>query len=183
MVKNLFAMQETQVQLGWEDPLEEEMATHSTILAWRIPWTEKPGGLQSMGSRRVRHERVTTLYFLSHTDASYLPPSNYFTCKWLRTTRIYQLIIPLSIHAFTFDLNSYFPHARHGARCSESTDGKHSGLRPRTTPRGEMCGQELVCERSLCGDTGVPRVGLATWAEGRGAFSKKRTLVLPLVAL
>ena len=48
---------ETQVQsLGWKDPLEEEMATHSSILAWRIPWTEEPGGLQSMGSQRVRHD-------------------------------------------------------------------------------------------------------------------------------
>ena len=50
MVKNLPAMQETQVQsLGGEDPLEKEMATHSNILAWRFPWTEEPGGLQSMG--------------------------------------------------------------------------------------------------------------------------------------
>ena len=48
-VKNLPAMQETQVRfLGWEDPLEKEMATHSSTLAWRIPWTEEPGGLQSM---------------------------------------------------------------------------------------------------------------------------------------
>ena len=55
-VKNLPAMQETQVQsLGWEELLEEGMATHSSILAWRIPWTEKPGGLQSMGSQRIRH--------------------------------------------------------------------------------------------------------------------------------
>ena len=54
MVKNLPAMWETQVQsLGQEDPLEEEMATHFSILAWRIPWTEEPGGLQSMGSQRV----------------------------------------------------------------------------------------------------------------------------------
>ena len=49
-VKNLPAMQETRVQfLGWEDSLEKEMATHSSILAWEIPWTEEPGGLQSMG--------------------------------------------------------------------------------------------------------------------------------------
>ena len=41
--------------MGWEDPLEEEMAAHSSILAWRIPWTEEPGGLQSMGSQRVEH--------------------------------------------------------------------------------------------------------------------------------
>ena len=56
MVKNLPAMQETQVQLlGGEDPLEEEMATHCSILAWRIPRTEELGGLQSMGSQRVGH--------------------------------------------------------------------------------------------------------------------------------
>ena len=56
-VKNLPAMQETWVQsLGWEDPLEKEMATHSNILAWRIPWTEEPGGLQSKGLQRVRHD-------------------------------------------------------------------------------------------------------------------------------
>ena len=54
MVKNLPAMQETQVQsLGWEDTLEKRMATHSSILAWRIPRTEEPGGLQSVGLRRV----------------------------------------------------------------------------------------------------------------------------------
>ena len=56
-VKNLPAMQDTQVQsLGWEDPLEEGTATHSNILAWRISWTEKPGGLQSIGLKRVGHE-------------------------------------------------------------------------------------------------------------------------------
>ena len=58
-VKNLPAMQETQVQtLAWEDPLEKEMATHSSILAWKIPRTEEPGGLQSMGLQRVGHDRV-----------------------------------------------------------------------------------------------------------------------------
>ena len=52
MVENLPAMLETQVpSLGWEDPLEKGMATHSSIFAWRIPWTEEPGGLQSMGRR------------------------------------------------------------------------------------------------------------------------------------
>ena len=48
--------EETQIKsLGWEDPLEEEMATHTSILAWKIPWTEDPGGLQSMASQRVGH--------------------------------------------------------------------------------------------------------------------------------
>ena len=56
-IKNLLVMQETQVQsLGRDDPLEEEMATHSSILAWEIPWTEEPGGLQSMGMQRVGHD-------------------------------------------------------------------------------------------------------------------------------
>ena len=60
VVKNPSAMQEAQEMrvssLGWEDPLEEEMATHSSILAWRIPWTQAPGGLQSMGLQRVGHD-------------------------------------------------------------------------------------------------------------------------------
>ena len=56
MVKNLPAMQETLVQsLDWEDPLEKEMATHSSILAWKTPWTEEPGGLQSIASQRITH--------------------------------------------------------------------------------------------------------------------------------
>ena len=59
-------MQETQVQsLHWEDPLKESMATHFRILAWRIPWTEEPGGLQSQGSQRVRHDWSN----LAHTHA------------------------------------------------------------------------------------------------------------------
>ena len=57
MVKRLPATWETEVpSLGREDPLEEEMATHPSILAWRIPWKEEPSGLQSMGSQRVRHD-------------------------------------------------------------------------------------------------------------------------------
>ena len=57
MVKNLPAVQETKVQfLGWEDPLKKEMATDFSTLAWRIPWTEEPGRLQSMGLQRVRHD-------------------------------------------------------------------------------------------------------------------------------
>ena len=57
LVKNPPAMQETWVRsLGWEDPLEKEMATHSSILAWKVSWTEEPGGLQSMGLQRVGHD-------------------------------------------------------------------------------------------------------------------------------
>ena len=60
IVKKLPAIRKSWVQsLGWEDPLEEGMATHSSILAWRIPWTEEPGRLQSMGLQRVKHKSVT----------------------------------------------------------------------------------------------------------------------------
>ena len=64
MVKHLPTIQETRVQsLGQEDPLEKEMATHSSILAWKIPWTEEPGRLQPMGSQRVGNDLVTSLHF------------------------------------------------------------------------------------------------------------------------
>ena len=64
MVKNLSAMQETQVQsLGQEDPLEKEMAMHSGILAWRIPWTEEPGGLQSSGLESDTTDQRTRFTF------------------------------------------------------------------------------------------------------------------------
>ena len=70
-VKNPPAMQETRVwSLGWEDPLEKEMATHSSIIVWRIPWTEEPGGPQSLGSQRVGHD--WTLIHIIHKSKSYL---------------------------------------------------------------------------------------------------------------
>ena len=66
-------MQETWVQsLGREDPLEKKMATHSSILAWRIPWTEEPGGLQSTGSQRVGHDGVTSLSLLFNLYTEYI---------------------------------------------------------------------------------------------------------------
>jgi len=71
MVKNLPAMQEIWVwSLGQEDPLEEDMATHSSILAWRISWTEEPGGLQSTGLQRVGHDWVTNTHIHTHTQHS-----------------------------------------------------------------------------------------------------------------
>ena len=69
MVKNPPAMRETRVlSLGGEDPLEEAMATHSSLLAWRGPWTEESGRLQSMGSKRVRHDRAT-MHSTAHSDS------------------------------------------------------------------------------------------------------------------
>ena len=68
-VKCLPAMWETWVQsLGWEDPLEKEMAAHSSTLAWKIPWMEEPGRLQSMGSQRVRHDGASSLFFIIHSS-------------------------------------------------------------------------------------------------------------------
>ena len=73
-VKNLPAMQETRVQfLGPEDPLEKGMAIHSSILAWRIPWTEEPGGLQSMGLQRVGHDWATNTHRI-HKFKSFIRP-------------------------------------------------------------------------------------------------------------
>ena len=78
MVMNLPAMWETWVQsLGQEDPLEQGMATHSSILAWKIPWTEKPGRLQSMGSQRVEYTCVTNS--LSKRQHTYTPAFYYLT--------------------------------------------------------------------------------------------------------
>ena len=69
-LKRLPAMRETWVRsLGREDPLEKEMATHSSILAWKIPWTEEPGGLQSTGSQRVRHDFTFTFTFTCDSEA------------------------------------------------------------------------------------------------------------------
>ena len=71
MVKDLPAMQETRVRsLGWEDPQEKATATHSSILAWRIPWTEEPGGLQTVGLQRVGHDWATKH---THTHAHTYP--------------------------------------------------------------------------------------------------------------
>ena len=65
-IKHLPAKQETRVRsLGWEDPLEKEMATHSSILPWRIPWTEEPGGLQSTGFQRVGHDWATSYTWIA----------------------------------------------------------------------------------------------------------------------
>ena len=82
MVKNLPAMQETQVwSLDREDPLEKGMTTHSSILAWRIPWTEEPSELQSMGSQRVRHDWVTNPF--TFHPRSWVQSSNEWDQHWV----------------------------------------------------------------------------------------------------
>ena len=70
-------MQETQVQyLGQEDPMEKGMATHSSVFAWRIPWTEEPGGLQSMESQRVGHKLAANTFTFPAGSAEKIPPAN-----------------------------------------------------------------------------------------------------------
>ena len=81
--KSLLAMQETQVQsLSWEDPLVKGRATHTSILAWRSSWTEEPGGLQSVGMQRVRHDWATSTFTSCHT---YLYICMYMTHVFMRT--------------------------------------------------------------------------------------------------
>ena len=80
MVKRLSTMWETWVQsLGQEDPLEKEMAIHSSTIAWRIPWTEEPGRLQSMGLQRVRHDWATSLHL--HPVIQWATFTDYFLCS------------------------------------------------------------------------------------------------------
>ena len=94
MVKNLPAMWKTRVQsLGWEDPLEEGMATHSSILAWRIPWIEESGGLQPMGSQRVRHDSTTD------TDV-YMPIYRLFQFVVIHTVKGFGIVNKTEIDVF-----------------------------------------------------------------------------------
>ena len=88
-VKNLPAMQETRVRsLGQEAPLEKEMATHSSILTWRIPWPEKPGGVHSMGSQRVGHDWATNAFIvILSTCFSLLPACELFESWWTSYSR------------------------------------------------------------------------------------------------
>ena len=91
MVKNLLAIQVTRVWfLSWEDPLEKEMATHSSILAWRIPWTEEPGGLQSMGSQRIRHNWATNTHTHTHTQKRQRPWTAKAILRKKKQTYVYQ---------------------------------------------------------------------------------------------
>ena len=93
-IKHLPATRETWVRsLGWEDPLEKEMATHCSILAGKIPWTEEPGGLQSMGSQRVRRDWVSSLHFTSFLQGHFMGLDK---CKWHKSTMIFNSILQSS---------------------------------------------------------------------------------------
>ena len=99
-VKHLLTMWETQVRsLGWEDPLEKKMATHSSTLAWKIPWTEEPGGLQSMGSQRVRQGWTTKLSTFSFAK-SFNPDPNSFQ-KFLCTfSFVFYTEVPIKMYVY-----------------------------------------------------------------------------------
>ena len=116
MVKNLPAKQETQVRsLGLEGTLEKGMAIHSSILAWRIPWTEEPGGLQSVGSQRVGHDWATNT-----------------TTKVLNSKRDYKLSISSVQFSCSVVSDSLWPHELQHTRppCPSPTPGVHSNARP-----------------------------------------------------
>ena len=87
--ESLPVVQETWVQfLGQEDPLEKEMATHSSILAWKIPWTEEPGGLQSMGLQTVGHDRATNTFTgLTFQDSKELISLTRLSLHWATSTK------------------------------------------------------------------------------------------------
>jgi len=100
MVKNLPAMQDTRVQsVGWEDPLEKQMETHSSIPAWRIPWTEEPGGLQSMESQSRKIKRGKP-----KESIIFLPQDNY--CPLLGPL---SFIVKSSFSSSSFSFLSPFP--------------------------------------------------------------------------
>ena len=112
MVKRLSTMQETRVRsLGWEDPLEKEMAIHSSTIAWKIPWTEEPGRLQSMGSQRVGHDWATSLAYLlackvlhGKTQMNLLVNP---VLSWLLLQRLSWILLILKQYGFEMQVYSY----------------------------------------------------------------------------
>ena len=90
-VKRLPTMRETRVRsLGWEDPMEKEMAIHSSTIAWKIPWTEEPGRLQSMGSQRVGHDWGTSLHL---TLSLFFSPVKWRSYSVFKLTSLYYMLV------------------------------------------------------------------------------------------
>ena len=104
MVKNLPAKQETQFQsLDWEDPLEKKMTTHSSIPEWEIPWTEKPGGVQSTRSQRVGHNQSNTY---THTHTYNIHPWSFKQ----KTPIFYTIPLAMLLHSFKQITSFFFYH-------------------------------------------------------------------------
>ena len=132
LLKGTVPLQETQEMqvrsLGWEDPLEEEMATHSGILSWEIPWREQPGGLQSMGSQRIRHDWTTTYLHRSRQMINEDP-----VCVYAQSR-------PTLCDPMDCSLPGSFLHGSSQARILECI--AVSSSRRSSWPRGWIC---LVC--------------------------------------
>ena len=108
-VKRLPVMQETQVQsLGREDPLEKEMAIHSSILAWRIPWIEAPGRLQSTGSQRVRHNWATSLSLFQFYHFKYALSTAYFSSSDLSQLQTHLSVYSRSPVGYLTDISNLY---------------------------------------------------------------------------
>ena len=126
-------MQETQVQaFGWENPLEQGMATHSSILAWRTPWTEKPCGLQSMGLQRVTHNWATnTLSLLNFKDTVFfflIEGCDSFALSTSISSVFEQHLLTLCIHVTFWVLSKYFkPSHQHPASSVGKQSTCHAG--------------------------------------------------------
>ena len=165
--------------LGWEDPLEEGMATHSSILAWRIPWTEKPGGLQSPGLQRVRQNRAQhaeshrSVYVYTHIhvcicvhEYTHTQRENfsfpytwsteqfvlYLGFRWAVSIRVYVLPCPGSFHSppFVDRLSGEAPHVRVGCLAPQRPQTQH--LRPRIQGRAHP-------RTGHCLERGLPGAG------------------------
>ena len=134
-VKNLSAVQETGVQsLGWEDPLKKEMATHSSILAWKISWTDGPGGLQSMGSQRVGHDWATNTYthFLG-------PLRNLFSSGLLAFKNLFEDFFGRNDAEVETPV-LWPPHAKSWLIGKDSDAERHWGQEEKGTTEDEMAG-------------------------------------------
>jgi len=139
MIRNPSAMRETWVRsLGREDPLEEGMATHSSVLAWRIPWTEEPGGLQSMGLQRIRHDWVTkqqyVLRMLMRPIFQLIFPWMDLFRKKIRSISVLFIYLFILLYSIVLVL-PYINSIRHGCTCVLYPEPP-SHLPPHTIPLG-----------------------------------------------
>ena len=116
LVKNLPAMRETQVwSLGWEDPLEKGMATHSSLPAWRIQWTEEPGGLQSMGFQRIIQDWTTNTHTHTHTHTHIIKLLPHSLSQMVMCVRVEKVkdLLSWQMSNIQYSIINYSYHAVH----------------------------------------------------------------------
>ena len=167
-VKRLPAVWETRVRsLGWEDPLEKEMATHSSTLAWKIPWTEEPGGLQSMGSQRVRHDWATPLPLWNWRWASGMKQCSAFREQPSCTIRQEQ-----------------WQHGLAKPKILEKTLAIiFPGWHGRTSQNTMLWGGDYSQDTFGAGDPCPPRGSLAVLSSRKGCLSRTQTQAPKLITL